>query len=205
MKTMNKTDIILGHKESPTIRFMESYDEVIEIVEYLRATGRSIVFTSGVWDLKHIGHEKYLIAAGDLGDVLIVGCDTDALTKKKGSNRPIVPMVERVEQLMNLRSVHIVVPIDTYEEADKLIVRMKPDFLVISTSTEKNKPKHVLDMEEKHAGNCGKIVALPPQATTSTTAKVRTLMLSGIDDFKEKIIKVVNDLHTEFKNEGGKS
>jgi D-beta-D-heptose 7-phosphate kinase/D-beta-D-heptose 1-phosphate adenosyltransferase len=204
MKTEERIKRILGSREDSEARFIEPYDEVIEIVNCLRAVGYLIVFTSGVWDLKHVGHEKYLIAGRNLGDILIVGCDTDELTRRKGPHRPIVPMMERVEQLINLRSVSIVVPISSFEEADKLIASMKPDVLLLSISTEENKPKHVLEMEEKHKNNCGKIIALPPQGITSTTARVRMLMFSGISAFKEKVLKALDDLYTEFKK-GGES
>ncbi len=205
MKTEEKAEKILGSREDSEVRFIESCDEIVEIIKILRALGNKIVYTSGVWDLKHIGHEKYLIAARNHGDILIVGCDTDELTRRKGPNRPIVTMNERVEQLINLRSVHIVFPVSSYEDADELIKMIKPDVLVISTSTEKNKPQHVLDMENKHKNNCGEIICLPPQATTSTTARVRTLMLGGISDFKQKLQKLLEDLHTEFEKEGGAS
>lgn len=194
---------ILDPRENHGSRFIESYDDVVQIVEKLRSMGHTIVFTSGVWDLKHVGHERYLIAGRKEGTILVVGCDTNELTRKKGPDRPVVTMEERVEQLINLRSVDIVVPIYSHEQADDLIARMKPDILIISVSTEKNKPEHTSMMEHKHKENCGRLVILPPQAVTSTTARVRNLMLGGIKEFKNKLQKALDDLQLEFENGGG--
>ena len=71
-----------------------------------RARGERIVSTNGVFDILHVGHARYLFAARELGDLLIVGVNSDASVKRlKGDSRPINPAAERAEMLLALRSV----------------------------------------------------------------------------------------------------
>jgi len=71
-----------------------------------RAAGRTVVFTNGCFDLLHVGHLRYLRAARALGDVLIVGVNTDAGVRRlKGPERPLVPEEERAELLAGLECV----------------------------------------------------------------------------------------------------
>ena len=72
--------------------------------------GRRVVLTNGVFDLLHVGHLRYLQAARALGDLLIVGVNSDASTRAlKGPARPIVPAEERAELLAGLACVDAVV------------------------------------------------------------------------------------------------
>lgn len=96
----------------------------------LRARGRRIVFTNGVFDLLHPGHVRYLQAARSHGDALIVGVNADASVRRnKGSNRPIQPERERAEILAALACVDAVAIFDEDTPAD-LIDRVQPDVLV---------------------------------------------------------------------------
>lgn len=95
-----------------------------------RSQGRTIVFTNGCFDLLHIGHLRYLEAAGELGDFLVVGINTDRSVREiKGEGRPIVPESERSELIAALHCVHGVVLFDTPDPLP-LILRLKPDVLV---------------------------------------------------------------------------
>ena len=83
------------------------------LVERLRAEGKRIVFTNGVFDLLHPGHLRYLRKARALGDVLIVGVNSDrSVQANKGPGRPITPEGERVEILASLDCVDAVVTFD---------------------------------------------------------------------------------------------
>ena len=74
--------------------------------EALRAAGRRVVFTNGVFDLLHVGHVRYLQAARALGDALLVGVNSDASVRRlKGPDRPLNPEDERAEVLAALRCV----------------------------------------------------------------------------------------------------
>jgi len=96
----------------------------------LKQAGRRIVFTNGCFDILHVGHVRYLKSARALGDILIVGLNSDASVKRiKGDKRPIVPERERAEVLSSLRFVDYVV---LFDEPDpyNTIAAIKPDILV---------------------------------------------------------------------------
>ncbi len=85
---------------------LKSLDKIKSIAESLRKEGKRIVTTNGVFDLLHIGHIRYLQQARDLGDLLIVGINSDNSARKlKGNGRPINPQSERAEVLDALSSV----------------------------------------------------------------------------------------------------
>jgi len=96
----------------------------------LKSAGRKIVFTNGVFDIIHRGHIEYLNDAKSLGDVLIVGLNSDESVRRiKGEKRPVVSEYNRAIVLDNLKAVdHVVIfTDDTPEEIIKLI---RPDILV---------------------------------------------------------------------------
>ncbi|HZZ66153.1 MAG TPA: adenylyltransferase/cytidyltransferase family protein [Candidatus Baltobacteraceae bacterium] len=88
----------------------ESLAQAVEWRSGLRAQGRRVVFTNGVFDVLHAGHVEYLQWARDQGDALIVGLNTDASVRTlKGEKRPIVPFSDRAKIVASLRSVDAVV------------------------------------------------------------------------------------------------
>ncbi|MCX7877595.1 MAG: D-glycero-beta-D-manno-heptose 1-phosphate adenylyltransferase [Ignavibacteria bacterium] len=96
----------------------------------LVATGKKIVFTNGVFDLVHRGHVEYLNEAKALGDVLIVGLNSDESVKNiKGEKRPIINEENRAILLVNLKPVDYVI-IFSEDTPEKLIKKVKPDVLV---------------------------------------------------------------------------
>lgn len=96
----------------------------------LRRTGKKVVFTNGVFDIIHAGHVSYLARAKALGDILVVGLNTDTSTRlNKGPKRPIVPYRYRATVLAALESVDYVVPLER-KTPDKLIELIHPDILV---------------------------------------------------------------------------
>src|SRR5437764_881714 len=92
---------------------------------------KTVIFTNGVFDLLHIGHVRYLKRAQALGDVLIVGVNSDASVRRlgKGSDRPVTPEAERAEILSCLASVDAVVVFGQDTPAE-LVERLLPDILV---------------------------------------------------------------------------
>ena len=101
-----------------------------KIVKDLKSNGKRIVFTNGCFDILHLGHVRYLEKAKSLGDVLVVGVNSDSSVRKlKGSKRPILPEKERTEILSGLGCVDY---ITIFNEADplKLINSLKPNLLV---------------------------------------------------------------------------
>jgi len=95
-----------------------------------RASGKTIVFTNGCFDLLHPGHIDYLSKARALGDVLIVGLNDDqSITGLKGPNRPINPLADRALMLAALKAVDLVVPF-AEETPLELIKTLLPDILI---------------------------------------------------------------------------
>jgi len=91
---------------------------------------RKIVFTNGCFDILHRGHIEYLSKARDLGDVLIIGLNTDSSVKRiKGGNRPVQDETSRAMILASLRFVEAVVLFDE-DTPHNLISLVKPDVLV---------------------------------------------------------------------------
>jgi rfaE bifunctional protein nucleotidyltransferase chain/domain len=104
--------------------------ELQALGEALRAEGRRIVFTNGCFDLLHVGHLRYLEQARGLGDVLVLGLNTDASVQRlKGPQRPIVPENERAELLAGLRCVDYVTLFDEPLPNDTLTA-LRPHFHV---------------------------------------------------------------------------
>jgi rfaE bifunctional protein nucleotidyltransferase chain/domain len=95
-----------------------------------RSAGRRTVFTNGCFDLLHAGHVRYLEAARALGDMLVVGLNSDASVRSiKGPRRPINDQFQRAEVLAALACVDLVV---VFDEADplRLIETLRPEVLV---------------------------------------------------------------------------
>ncbi|WP_347358653.1 D-glycero-beta-D-manno-heptose 1-phosphate adenylyltransferase [Bdellovibrio sp.] len=96
----------------------------------MRSQGKKIVFTNGCFDLLHVGHVRYLQEAQRLGDVLVVGVNSDASVKRlKGPTRPVQVENDRAEILAALGAVNFTV-IFTEDTPENLIHKVKPDILV---------------------------------------------------------------------------
>lgn len=101
-----------------------------KLVEQLKKQNKKIVFTNGCFDILHIGHLRYLIEAKKLGDILIVGVNSDASVKRlKGEKRPINCEEERLEMLSGLKPVDYVIPFSE-DTPEKLISELKPSLHV---------------------------------------------------------------------------
>jgi rfaE bifunctional protein nucleotidyltransferase chain/domain len=95
-----------------------------------REAGRAVVLTNGAFDVLHPGHLGYLREARGLGDLLVVGVNTDeSVTRLKGPGRPLVAEADRAEMLAALEPVDLVV-LFSEPRADELIRRVRPDLYV---------------------------------------------------------------------------
>jgi rfaE bifunctional protein nucleotidyltransferase chain/domain len=104
-------------------------EELLELLEKVRGK-KKIVFTNGCFDILHAGHADYLNKAKSLGDILVVGINSDASVRRiKGEKRPILPQQMRAYLLDSLKPVDYVV---IFEEDTplELIKAIKPDVLV---------------------------------------------------------------------------
>jgi rfaE bifunctional protein nucleotidyltransferase chain/domain len=107
-----------------------SLDELLGVREGLRAAGKTLVFTNGVFDLLHVGHVRYLATARALGDALVVAINSDRTVRElKGDRRPVINESERAEVLAALRFVTYVTVFDDVSPR-KLIAGLLPDVLV---------------------------------------------------------------------------
>ena len=105
-------------------------NEIETFCNELRSKNKIIVFTNGCFDILHVGHVRYLNAAKNFGDVLIVGLNTDASVKiLKGNDRPVNNEGDRAEVLLALKSVDHVVLFGE-KTAENLISEVKPDIYV---------------------------------------------------------------------------
>ncbi len=105
-------------------------EKLLEIRSRARAEGRRVVFTNGVFDLLHRGHVEYLQKARELGDLLVIGLNSDSSVHAiKGPRRPLVPQEDRAAVLAALECVDKVVLFDE-ETPARLIEALLPDVLV---------------------------------------------------------------------------
>jgi rfaE bifunctional protein nucleotidyltransferase chain/domain len=101
--------------------------ELIQHVATARKAGARIVFANGCFDVLHVGHVRYLAGARELGDVLIVGVNSDEqVAIQKGAGRPVLPAIERAEIVAALESVTYVTIFDE-PTVEQLLLTLKPD------------------------------------------------------------------------------
>lgn len=102
-------------------------EEVMREVEAARKAGAKIVLANGCFDVLHVGHVRYLAGAKELGDVLVVGVNSDEqVAIQKGAGRPVLPENERAEIVASLESVTYVT-IFGEPTVEQLLLALKPD------------------------------------------------------------------------------
>jgi rfaE bifunctional protein nucleotidyltransferase chain/domain len=202
-RTQEKSQLV-KNLLSGSLRFEDRYipdrKNLQTVVKTLKDSGYRIVLTQGVYDLFHVGHKRYLELAKSKGDILIIGVDTDELTKlRKGPSRPFDTLMDRLEILTSLRAVDVVTIRDHDEHIYDLIRTVKPDVLIMSQTTEDFSEKDRLHLLQ----HCGVIEVLQAQSSTSTTAKLRRMMIDGAEQLGRKITDLINDFLKGINNEGG--
>ncbi len=140
-------------------------DAVVERVRGARAHGKSIALANGVFDLLHVGHVRYLQAARELADVLVVAVNSDASTRAyKGPGRPVVNEAERAELVAALACVdHVLV----FDDGDvrRVLRALKPDVHVKGTDYS---PETVPERDEVLAYGGRVAIAGDPKDHSST-------------------------------------
>jgi D-beta-D-heptose 7-phosphate kinase/D-beta-D-heptose 1-phosphate adenosyltransferase len=141
-------------------------DAAVALVARLRAAGKRVVFTNGVFDLLHPGHLRYLRAARAEGDALIVGVNSDRSVRAvKGPGRPITPEMERAEILAGLDVVDAVVIFDE-DTPGEIVAALQPDVLVKGADWA---PDRIVGRETVETRG-GRVVRVPVEPGYSTTA-----------------------------------
>ncbi|MFN8006480.1 MAG: D-glycero-beta-D-manno-heptose 1-phosphate adenylyltransferase [Terriglobia bacterium] len=155
-----------------------SLTELKEQVQTLKSEGRKVVFTNGCFDLIHPGHIHYLRAARQLGDVLIVGLNSDrSIREIKGPTRPILSELERAIVLSGLESVSFITIFDENTPLD-LIRTILPDVLVKGGDWGLHEIVGRKEVEESG----GKVIALPYETGFSTSQIVERILKQNSQD-----------------------
>ena len=149
-------------------------DELVSLLAECRQRQQRVVFTNGCFDLMHIGHVRYLQAARNLGDLLVVGVNSDGSVRalSKGPDRPIVPDVQRAEVLAALACVDYVV-IFSEPDPEALIAALQPDILVKGGDWPLDR---IIgrDTVEARGGRVQTIPLVPGVSTTTLVQRIRS-------------------------------
>jgi rfaE bifunctional protein nucleotidyltransferase chain/domain len=141
-----------------------SRDELIVARAEWKRAGQTVVFTNGCYDILHPGHVRTLESARSLGDVLILGLNTDASVQRmKGPSRPIMPEAERGEMAAALEAVDAVTFFDE-DTPRELIAAVLPDVLIKGADWS-----HFIAGREEVEAAGGKVLTVPLEPGFSTT------------------------------------
>jgi rfaE bifunctional protein nucleotidyltransferase chain/domain len=153
---------------------IKAQEELRNICESARLNKSRMVFTNGCFDLMHVGHVRYLEAAHDLGDLLVVGVNSDnSMRKIKGPLRPIIPEIERSELVAALQCVDYVTIFDSPDPL-ALITLLQPDILVKGADWPLEK---IIGAEavQKTGGSVARIPLIPNTSTSIIIEKILSL------------------------------
>jgi D-beta-D-heptose 7-phosphate kinase/D-beta-D-heptose 1-phosphate adenosyltransferase len=150
------------------------FDDIAAICKQLRNEGKKIVFTNGCFDIIHAGHTVYLKEAKRLGDVLVIGLNSDdSVRRLKGEERPLNTEIDRAEVLLSLKPVDYVV-VFTDDTPFELIKRVQPDVLVKGGDYKK---ENIVGADIVEAGG-GEVAVIPfveGKSTSSLVEKIKKL------------------------------
>jgi D-beta-D-heptose 7-phosphate kinase/D-beta-D-heptose 1-phosphate adenosyltransferase len=149
-----------------------SPEQMLRERQRLRAAGRRLVFTNGVFDLLHVGHVRYLEQSRALGDALLVAINSDRTVRElKGPGRPVFDQAERAEILAALRCVDYVTVFDNISPRS-LIGELLPDVLVKGGDYQLDQ---IHGREEVEAAG-GNVISLPFVEGASTTDLIQKMI-----------------------------
>jgi D-beta-D-heptose 7-phosphate kinase/D-beta-D-heptose 1-phosphate adenosyltransferase len=206
---MTETNIAIketafGRESNFNKRYISDFNKLKDTVKHLKGLGLKVVLTQGTYDMVHIGHARYFEEAKKHGDILVIGVDSDEKVRsRKGPERPVVPQEERLEMVAHMRSVDIVVLKEYKHPKWHLIKTVMPDVLIATKETYNNKQLKELKKF------CGQVMVLDPQATTSTSAKIRKLQISTAKSLGQaltpKIMSIIEEVLGDIKDIKGKT
>jgi len=108
---------------------LKTKEELSKIITSLKAKGKKVVFTNGCFDIVHAGHIQYLKEAKSLGDVLVVGVNSDESVRRLKTGRPIIPLEQRLQVLDAFEMIDYLVVFEEDTPYD-LIKILKPNMIV---------------------------------------------------------------------------
>jgi rfaE bifunctional protein nucleotidyltransferase chain/domain len=151
---------------------LKSFKEISEISAHLKEKGKTIVFTNGCFDLIHIGHIRLLKKARALGDILIVGLNSDiSAAALKGKNRPVLDEKARAEIMASFAMVDYIVIFSESTPA-KLIGKIKPDIIVKGADYRENEVVGRKTVE-KYGGKVFLFPTIKKYSTTGIINKIK--------------------------------
>lgn len=155
-----------------------SFDEIRALADLYRGEGKTLVFTNGCFDILHAGHVSYLSMAAALGDVLVLGLNSDVSVRRiKGEKRPIIGEDHRARVLAGLEAVdHVVL----FDESDpgRLIQDLCPDILVKGADWSEEQIVGAAFVKE-NGGRVERIVLEPDISTTAIIERIGRLYYGG--------------------------
>jgi len=150
---------------------------LLAVREQARARGQTVVWTNGCFDLLHVGHVRSLQAARGLGDLLVVGLNSDASVRQlKGCGRPIVPAGERAEILGALACVDYVIQFEELTP-EAALLRLKPDVHCKGAdyAPPGRKPIPEAQLVAEYGGRVEFLPLVPANSTTDLIRRIREL------------------------------
>src|SRR5678815_3659184 len=148
-----------------------SREDLANRIASARAYGARIIFANGCFDVLHVGHVRYLDGARKLGDILIVGINSDEqVALQKGAGRPVLPARERAEIVAALESVTYVT-IFNEPTVEQLLLTLKPDVHAKGTDyTTESVPER--DVVRSYGGQVAIVGDPKDHSTTEIIARV---------------------------------
>jgi rfaE bifunctional protein nucleotidyltransferase chain/domain len=149
---------------------------LVALRERMRTDGQTVVLTNGCFDILHVGHTRYLHEAAGLGDVLLVGVNSDRSTRVlKGPHRPVNGETDRAEVVASLRAVDAVTIFDE-ETAVELVEAVRPDVYVKGGDypADPNNPRYPPEARavRSYGGRAVVVGLVPGQSTTATLSRI---------------------------------
>ena len=149
-------------------------EEIARIARRERDAGRVVVTTNGCFDVLHVGHARYLRQARALGDILIVGVNTDdSVRKLKGPERPVIPVDERAEMFASLEAVDYVTIFGEDTPCD-LLELIRPSIHVKGGDYSLDRVIE-RDVVERNGGEVVVGIHIPARSTTDIVQRIREL------------------------------
>ena len=155
-----------------------SREDLADRIAAARESGDRIVLANGCFDVLHVGHVRYLAGARELGDILVVGINSDEqVAIQKGPGRPVLPAIERAEIVAALESVTYVTIFDE-PTVEQLLLTLKPDVHAKGTDyTTESVPER--DVVRSYGGQVAIVGDPKDHSTSEIIAKLGGATIDG--------------------------